>query len=108
MPWPRAAATVRAHHRSRLQQVTNVAHGGSTISPGKDGRPRSPLLRWVLCARRLRLRALHRDSRDQRRVDSDRAHRCGTTRRTQRSHSARQDLVEKGGVVPQMLVLIVG
>lgn len=74
----------------------------------KGRRPRSPLLRWVLCARRLRLRALHRDSRDQRRVDSDRAHRCGTTRRTQRSHSARQDLVEKGGVVPQMLVLIVG
>src|SRR5208283_1652238 len=45
---------------------------------------------------------------DQRRVDSDWAHRGGATWRAERSISARQGLVEKGGVVLTVLLLVVG
>src|SRR5262245_26613540 len=48
------------------------------------------------------------DGRHQRRVDANRADRGGTTRRAERRIPAGQDVVEEGGVVRNVLSLVVG
>ncbi len=83
-----------------------MSHGGSTVSGRTAGLRGLPCALGVVCSSPATLRgALHRVSRDQRRVDPDRAPAAAAPGEPSGPRPAGR--WKKKRVVPQMLVLIV-